>query len=189
MFSASDGTSHLRRYLTTLGVAVTIGSLSGASLFLRDSALLSFKRSDLSQLTPAAQQTIDRRQHYLLMLTRYLPWMVGIGLLAGMLLLGFGLYGWIRRQQVSDEREDHDLARSRHEIRKLTAEEVQQKQEREADKILELPIRDAESMYFMWEYPNQDGPGQTTSQLGLARTRGATSSYLSSIWSLSYSPS
>ncbi len=91
MFPVSDSGSHVRRYLTTLGVAIVIGSLSAGSLFLRDSGLLAFKQADLAQLTPTAQQTVERRQSYLLVLTNLLPWLVVGGVLTGSLLVFFGL--------------------------------------------------------------------------------------------------
>lgn len=128
---------------------------------MRDSSLLSFKRSDLAQLTFTAQQTVDRRQHYLLFVTTYLPWFVVIGLLFGALLVTYGLVGWATRQRVADEREDQDLLRSKYEIRRLTDEEQYDRQEQEADEAIDPPRRsDLAVIYVGISDSGQDAANQ-----------------------------
>lgn len=108
--------SHLRKYLATLGVAVVAGVITVSGLFLRLQDDLLVKESELSELTPSAEETIKLRQQYLETATAVLPWFVCIGGGTGVGLAAYGLVGWARRQEIADEREDIEL-------RRLTAEE------------------------------------------------------------------
>ncbi|MCM3555641.1 hypothetical protein M3697_11055 [Janibacter melonis] len=115
--------SHFRKYLATLGVAVIAGTLSLAGLFLRTNDGLLITAAELQKLTPSARHSIVMKQGYQESTARVLPALVALGVLTGAGLTIFGLRGWARRQQVTDEREDLERDKTRTEVRRLSAEE------------------------------------------------------------------
>lgn len=130
--------SHLRKYLATLGVAVFAGVISLSGLFFRLQNDLLIKQSDLDDLTPAARETIERRQAYLEAATTILPWFLIIGCLMGLGLTAYGLAGWARRQSVADEIENIARDKGKTELRKLTdAERVQRLEDEAASAVAE----------------------------------------------------
>jgi hypothetical protein len=130
MFSADQ--AHLRRYLTTLGVAVTAGTLSLAGLFLKLQEDLLVTNSTLSQVTPTARAALLERQRYLAFGTSILPYFVLVGFLGGLSLFAYGLMGWAKRQKVTDALEDLALSRGQVEFSQMTVEEQAEELTREA---------------------------------------------------------
>ena len=130
MFSTDQ--SHLRRYLTTLGVAIAAGTLSLAGLFLKLEQDLLVTTTTLGQLTPTAHSALLERQRYLAIGTSILPYFVIVGFLGGLSLAAYGLIGWGRRQKVTDALEDLALQKGRVEFRQMTAQEQAEKLNREA---------------------------------------------------------
>jgi hypothetical protein len=137
MFTSDQ--SHLRRYLTTLGVAIAAGTLSLAGLFLKLQQDLTVTQSTLAKLTPTARATLLRRQDYLSLGTAILPWFVLVGFFGGVGLAAYGMIGWARRQKVIDEREDIGLHKERVELRQLTDTEKADKLDREAKESVKVP--------------------------------------------------
>jgi hypothetical protein len=131
--------SHLRRYLTTLGVAIAAGTLSLAGLFLKLQQDLIVTQPTLARLTPTARATLLKRQDYLSFGTAILPWFVLVGFFGGIGLAAYGMIGWARRQKVIDEREDIGLRKERVELRQLTDTERSNKLDREARESVEEP--------------------------------------------------
>lgn len=127
--------SHLRKYLATLGVAMVAGAISFSGLFLRLQDDLLVSRSDLDDLTPVAQDTIERRQTYLELATTALPWFLIIGCGVGVGLTIYGLVGWAERQPVADEMEDLARDREKAELRRLTDAERVERLEEEAESV------------------------------------------------------
>jgi hypothetical protein len=130
MFSTDP--THLRRYFTTLGVAIAAGTLSLAGLFLKLQQDLLVPQSTLAKLTPTARNALLRRQDYLSLGTTILPWFVLVGFLSGIGLTIYGMAGWAKRQRVIDEREDIELYKERAELRQLTDAEKADKLDRDA---------------------------------------------------------
>jgi hypothetical protein len=133
MLPDGSGQTHLRRYLTTLGVAVAAGTLSLAGLFLKLQEDLLVTRSTLTQLTPTARKALPERERYLAWGTWILPWFVAAGVITGLGLASYGLIGWARRQKVTDALEDLALRRSQVEVRRMTVDEQDEKLNREAE--------------------------------------------------------
>jgi hypothetical protein len=125
--------THLRRYLTTLGVTVPAGTLSLAGLFLRLQQDMLVTKSTISQVTPTARVALLERQRYLAFGTSALPYFVLIGFLGGLSLAAYGLIGWQRRQKVADALEDLALSRGQVELRQMTAQEQAEELNREAE--------------------------------------------------------
>jgi len=130
MFSTDQ--SHLRRYLTTLGVAIAAGTLSLAGLFLKLEQDLLVTTTTLGQLTPTARSALLERQRYLAIGTAILPYFVLVGFVGGLSLAAYGLNGWRQRQKVTDALEDLALQKGRVEFRQMTAQEQAEKLNREA---------------------------------------------------------
>jgi hypothetical protein len=128
----STDQAHLRKYLTTLGIAIAAGTLSLAGLFLRLEQDLLVTRSQFRQLTPPAQLALARRQQYLEVGTLALPYFVAVGLACGIGLAGYGLVGWARRQKIADARESIGLQRDEAELRRMTEGERAEKLDLEA---------------------------------------------------------
>lgn len=124
--------THLRRYLATLGVAISAGTLSLAGFFLKLQQDLIVTRSTLAKLTPGARAALLQRQNYLSIGTTILPWFALIGFCGGLVLGAYGMVGWARRQKVIDEREDIGLSKERVELLQLTEREKTEKLEHEA---------------------------------------------------------
>ena len=129
----STDQTHLRRYLTTLGVTVAAGTLSLAGLFLKLQEDMLVTRSTLAQVTPTARATLLERQRYLAFGTSILPYFVLLGFLGGLSLAAYGMIGWGRRQKVTDALEDLALRRGQVELRQMTAEEQAEELNREAE--------------------------------------------------------
>jgi hypothetical protein len=130
MFSTDQ--SHLRKYLATLGIAVAAGTLSLAGLFMRLQQDLLVTQPTLARLTSTARVALLQRQRYLAFGTSLLPFFVAIGFSGGLALASYGLVGWARRQQISDEREDIELRKGRAELLRMTDRERADKLDQEA---------------------------------------------------------
>jgi hypothetical protein len=134
MFSTDQ--AHLRKYLTTLGVAMAAGTLSLAGLFLRLAQDLIVTQAKLGQLTPTARAALLQRQRYLAVGTAILPLFVAIGFFGGLALAAYGLVGWARRQRIADEREDIGLRRDRVELLQLSETENDAKLDQDTKEAL-----------------------------------------------------
>ncbi len=129
----STDQTHLRRYLTTLGVTIAAGTLSLAGLFLKLQQDMFVTRSMLAQVTPTARAALLERQRYLAFGTYILPYFVVLGFLGGLSLAAYGMIGWGRRQKVADALEDLALTRGQVELRQMTAQEQVEELNREAE--------------------------------------------------------
>lgn len=129
--------THLRKYMTTLGVALVAGSISLAGLFFRLQGELLMTSKDLAATTPLARRTIVQRQRYLADATEVLPYVLAGGVLLGVCLAVYGLIGWARRQDVSDEIEELTREKSKAELRGLSDLERVARLEREAAAVVE----------------------------------------------------
>ena len=116
MLSTDQG--HVTKYMTTLGVAMVAGTLTLAGLFLRVQEALLLPQGEIELLTPLAQSTMTRRQGYLDVATSILPYFVAVGTVAGLLLVAAGLFGWMKRQRISDTLEDIALEKGKAEASK-----------------------------------------------------------------------
>lgn len=132
----SADASHLRKYLATLGVAIVVGTISLSSLVMRLQDELLVKQSELAELTPIARDTIERRQRYASVVTDLVPFLLFLGCMLGIGLAAYGVRGWAQRQGVADEIEDNERLRSRSEVRKLTAEEREDRVDDEVESLL-----------------------------------------------------
>jgi hypothetical protein len=129
----STDQTHLRRYITTLGVAIAAGTLSLSGLFLKLQQDMLVTRSTLAQVTPTARVALLERQRYLAFGTSILPYFVLVGFLGGLSLAAYGMIGWRRRQKVADALEDLALRRGQVELRQMTVQEQAEKLTREAE--------------------------------------------------------
>ena len=137
--------SHFRKYLTTLGVSVVAASLSLAGLFLRVQDDLVIENDKLSKLTLSAQDTIRLRQSYLSHATAVLPYAT-LGLVAlGLTFALFGLVGWRKRQEISDQREEFERDKTRVE-RDKTRVELEQLSESTKAQNLEEQAKQLEAV-------------------------------------------
>lgn len=129
--------SHLRKYITTLGVSIVAASIALAGFFFRTQADLLVEASKVGGLTPTAQRTLARRQEYLDIATVAMPWVLLVTSLLGISLTAWGFIGWSRRQQVLDQKEDAERDRSQLELRKLSRDEEEEKRNAEAAEAVE----------------------------------------------------
>jgi hypothetical protein len=134
----STDQTHLRRYFATLGVAITVGTLSLAGLFLKLQQDLLVPQSTLAGVTPTARNALLKRQEYLAIGTNVLPWFVLVGFIGGAGLSVYGIIGWARRQRILDEREDIGLRKDQVELFQLTDAEKADKLDREAKGAVEV---------------------------------------------------
>jgi len=96
-------------------------------LFLREPFDLIIEASRLSQLTPAAQQIVSRRQADLQLLLPIVPWFFLVSLISGTVLIIKGLAKWHERQVWRDTSEELGVEKQERELRSMTAEEVTEK--------------------------------------------------------------
>lgn len=132
----STENSHLRKYLTTLGVAIVAGSFTLAGFFFKVQADLLVENAKIVGLSPLAQRTLARRQQYLDVATAFLPWLLLGFVVLGLAMMCYGLVGWARRQGVLDQKEDVERDRSVLELARLTREESNEKRQLEAAEVL-----------------------------------------------------
>lgn len=125
-------TSHLRKYLATLGVSIMLGSLGIGGFLLRNTNDLMVTTEQLTKLTPLAREAIEHRQSVSYTASIIAPYLILLGGLFGLTLTLFGLIGWARRQRVADRTEELELTRIEAEIRQLTDSERIQRAEQEA---------------------------------------------------------
>lgn len=128
----SSDTSHLSKYLTTLGVGIVAATFSIAGLFLRLQDDLLVSRKELAGLTPSAQDTIRRRQEILEFSTCALPWFLAVGLLLGLCVAAIGLAGWMKRQDQQDKADQIDSDLKEFQLRQVTETERRRAAEEEA---------------------------------------------------------
>lgn len=131
MFNNTEGT-HLRKYLATLGVSVSIGALGAGGFLLRSPGDLLIKQDDLRRLTPIARDAIEHRQGISYAIAFYGPYVLAAVALVGIGLATFGLLGWARRQQVTDKIEDLEHEKIQAEIQQISREDKIAQADREA---------------------------------------------------------
>jgi len=95
----------LYKFLASLGIVLISLSLLVPWLFLRESFDGLLKASDISQLTSTGQALLNYRQQTALWFVRSLWWISPVLAIGGLVPLVAGIYLWIRRQRLLDQRE------------------------------------------------------------------------------------
>lgn len=133
--------SHLRKYLTTLGVSIVAASIAFAGFFFRSQGDLLVESETISKLTPSARRTLERRQAYLELAAGALPWVLLVCISVGLFLAAWGIAGWAARQSVIDQKDDAERDRSTLEVRMLSRGEEAARRTREVVEDSELEAR------------------------------------------------
>lgn len=131
--------SHFRKYLTTLGVSLIAGALSLSGLFFQLQSDLLVEDARIQTLSPVAQEVVRQRQDLLGIATSALPFALGGVLAIGIGLASYGLFGWSKRQAVSDRKDELEGVKLEHEVRKMTKEEREHKATQEVAEAADAP--------------------------------------------------
>jgi hypothetical protein len=101
------------KFIVSLGLVLVGLGLAMPWLLLNESFDLLVRRSDLERLTPLAQETIRHRQAIVHASSLLAPWASIALVLAGLILIIFGVERWRRRQDIMDRTEDISLEKIR----------------------------------------------------------------------------
>lgn len=96
-------------------------------LLLREPFDIALKISELNELTPTAQSLIELRQTTTLWFLNNVGFISGALVIIGVVLLGWGLYGWNKMQKLRDEREYYETEKVRRELEPMSPEQIAQK--------------------------------------------------------------
>lgn len=162
MLSPTDQ-GHIRKYLTTLGVAIVVASLGIGGFLLQTQSDLLVEQDKLAKLTPAARAAIERKQQIVLAATHWAPLVLGALAALGVGLAAWGLVGWRRKQLELDAKDRAELGKIEGERDKIhaelaamqmTAAEKAEELEQEAEEL----VRDDRSRHR--EDGDEEAPGE-----------------------------
>mgnify|MGYP000140796305 CR=1 FL=1 len=85
------------KFLSSLGVALVILSLTGSWLFYKEPYDLLIEVDQINKLTPIAQKAIEVRQFYIERIFEWLWLAPAVATSAGTGLVAYGLWGWSRK--------------------------------------------------------------------------------------------
>ncbi|MFI5589817.1 hypothetical protein ACIA5G_32540 [Amycolatopsis sp. NPDC051758] len=122
---------HLRKYLATLGVAVVVASIAVGGFILQMQNDLLVEQKKINESSEVGRLALDKKQHIILFLFQWSPFVLGALALLGVGLAGFGLKGWSRKQKVIDRKEESEAAKVQVELEGLRASEQLKAVERE----------------------------------------------------------
>ena len=151
---------HLYKFIVSIGLALAAASLIVPWAVLRESGVLLVPTSELDRLTPTARLAIEEKQGHVLRVVEWYPLACSVALVLGLLIAGFGVVLWWRRQVVLDRREDLELETQIRGLRSLSPPEIEEGRWQEAIESAEeeLQSKDAESGA---PAGNAEAPGET----------------------------
>lgn len=123
---------HLYKFIVSIGLALAAASLIVPWAVLRESSVLLVPVSELDDLTPTARLAIEEKQGHVLRVVELYPVACLVALVLGLLIAGFGVFLWWRRQRVLDQREDLDLEQQIRGLRPLSPPEIEEGRWQEA---------------------------------------------------------
>lgn len=138
MLTRPDSQSYTK-FLISAGAFLVIAAIVLPGFILRDTDVLTISRSELSELTPPARHEIERRQEVSRHAGLVAPWLAGLLLVAGGVLLASGLPRLRQQEKLQDERSNIELERLRAEFEPQTPDE---REERLKAEVVE-DLRDA----------------------------------------------
>lgn len=127
------------KFVASFGIALLGVAILLPWMFLREPFDLGIEAPKISQLTPEAQNIIRERQHLVALSLHYIPGAsCGTGAL-GLVMTGWGLIGWRRRQTIRDKSEELEVEKLGRELEQMSPAEVQAKAQEDLKSAEEQP--------------------------------------------------
>ncbi len=112
--------SDFYKFIVSFGLILLSLAIVIPWLFLRETFNISISKTELSQLTPLAQELIVYRQYSVLWLMRNVVWLSGFIAFIGFIIIGIGLIQWHKRQTLLDHREKLEATKIEIEVAQMT---------------------------------------------------------------------
>ncbi|MFH6951371.1 hypothetical protein ACHRV6_22980 [Flavobacterium sp. FlaQc-51] len=123
--------SDINKFLASLGLICIGIAFFLPWFFNNDVSILLLEKDQLDKLTVTANSIIIDQQNALKIINKVIPWVSGVLILVGILLLFYSINRWKKRQAVLDKIQDEDLKYK--EIQNLSAKEKRELIENEID--------------------------------------------------------
>jgi hypothetical protein len=114
--------SDFYKFLVSLGVILIGLSLLVPWLFLRESFDALLKATDISELTPTAQTLLSYRQYAALWFVQNVWWISLSLVIGGLAPLIAGIWLWVSKQRLRDQREQFEVQKAQLEVERLRRE-------------------------------------------------------------------
>ena len=115
------------KFRVSVGIALIIVSFVAPWLFLREPFDLLLENTQLTHLTPTAQELVTERQHLLERIFWLVPWFSLTSFLSGLALTLVALFQWRKRQSLRDKTEELALQKLQIELTAMTPQQVEEK--------------------------------------------------------------
>ncbi|MBT7188677.1 MAG: hypothetical protein HN916_00640 [Anaerolineae bacterium] len=152
--------SDFHKFIASLGTILIATSILLPWLFLRESFETQLDVSSITQLPDVAQQLIEYRLHTALWVYQNLIVISLFLFFVGVMVLGSGLYPWLKKQKVLDRNIKLDTEKKEVELQDMTKEQLAEKairetiEDREDPRNIEATVSkqvDAVQKYFQAE--------------------------------------
>ena len=123
--------SDINKFLASLGLICIGLAFFLPWFFNHDVSILLLEKDKIEKLTPTAKIIILDQQKALMMINQTVPWVSGILILIGIVLLVYSIKLWKKRQTVLDKIQDEELKSK--EFQNLSKQEKRELIENELD--------------------------------------------------------
>ena len=123
---------NLYKFVASAGLFLIFASVAAPWVFLQSFSVLSFSNSQISELSPVAEDAVRQRQEYIAFAQDWLWVLAAILFSGGFALLVIGLLSWWKRQGAFDADEDLAFEQRRQEFAPLSKDEIDEKYDEDA---------------------------------------------------------
>jgi hypothetical protein len=169
----------LWKFVVSVGLTLVWGAPIVLWFLFKEPFDLTLKAAELSTYTPEGQAALRARQHAVLSVITWGPWVALGALLLGLVITGFGFWKWRRSQVLIDEMQEQAAAEKRSAVRKATEDEMAAKNDPDGvDSSSGLPLGPSPSPVLQTS---------STPRVSLQKVESAFAAQISKFMSTSYS--
>ena len=125
--------SDLYKFLTSVGLIFIVSAFIIPWLFMREGVGILVSEIEYGALIEESKNLTDKRIELNSLVISSIPWISSILFLFGLIIVGFGLYHWKKKQNRVDETEILNLVELRSKIQKLNTSEIREKAKTEVE--------------------------------------------------------
>lgn len=115
------------KFLVSVGLAIIIFAIISPYLLFSNNFTFTLTQQEISEISSIGQEFLKYQQSYLFWIAGYYPYLAAVLFLVGSLLTSGGIWGWYKRQQMRNDREDAEARTAKREWEKIENKETREK--------------------------------------------------------------